>query len=91
MNVDGHDSGGAYSANGSGAGGVTPEALAPGGLREDRPANQPESPGSEFRSRHPRFGQPSIHSNRLGRTVAATFGRGGPHYRELRELFHVAN
>ena len=25
----------------------------------------------------------------MGRTIAATFDRGGPHYRELRELFHV--
>jgi phage gpG-like protein len=25
----------------------------------------------------------------MERTVAATFDRGGPHYRELRELFHV--
>ena len=27
--------------------------------------------------------------NMMGRTIAATFDRGGPHYRELRELFHV--
>ena len=25
----------------------------------------------------------------MERTIAATFDRGGPHYRELRELFHV--
>jgi HK97 gp10 family phage protein len=25
----------------------------------------------------------------MGRTIAATFDQGGPHYRELRELFHV--
>jgi hypothetical protein len=25
----------------------------------------------------------------MGRTIAATCDRGGPHYRELRELFHV--
>jgi hypothetical protein len=25
----------------------------------------------------------------MGRTIASTFDRGGPHYRELRELFHV--
>jgi hypothetical protein len=25
----------------------------------------------------------------IERTIAATFDRGGPHYREMRELFHV--
>jgi hypothetical protein len=25
----------------------------------------------------------------MERTIAATLDRGGPHYRELRELFHV--
>jgi hypothetical protein len=25
----------------------------------------------------------------MERTIAATFDRGGPNYRELRELFHV--